>query len=111
MAEKLYDTSAVIELIARRRQRYVPGPVTIFTVVEYPPSLKYVPEVIYPTKRDYALAIKWQVMLRKRGSPLPAVDLLIAAIAFNRGMELVTLDKHFEAVKQVEPQLRIVNRV
>ena len=111
MAEKLYDTSAVIELIVKKKQKYIPGPMTIFTVIEYPPSIKYTSEIIYPTKRDYAQAIKWQIVLRKHGSSLPAIDLLIAAIAFNRSMELVTLDNHFKVIKQIEPQLKIINKI
>ncbi len=111
MAEKLYDTSAVIELVVKRKRKYIPGAVTIFTLIEYPPSIKYVPEIIYPTKRDYAQAIKWQITLRKQGNPLPAVDLLIAAIAFNRDMELVTLDNHFKTIRQVEPNLKITSNI
>ncbi len=103
----LYDTSAVIELVARRRRRLVPGAVTILTAVEYPPAARYALEIVYPGKRDYALAVKWQALLRRRGSPLPAVDLVIAAVAYNRGMELVTLDKHFNVIREVEPGLRL----
>ncbi len=108
MEEALYDTSAVIELVARRRS-VVPGYVSVLTVVEYPPAVRYARLILYPEKRDYHLAAKWQTMLRKRGSPLPAVDLVIAAQAYNRGLTLVTLDKHFLMLRDiVAPELKLV---
>ena len=75
----------MIELVARRRS-IVPGYISILTVVEYPPVVRYARVVLYPEKRDYALAVKWQVELRRRGKPLPAVDLVIATQAYNRGL-------------------------
>ena len=36
--------------------------------------------------------------LRKAGTPIPTNDIWIAAHAFESGAELVTFDKHFEAV-------------
>lgn len=108
MEEALYDTSAVIELVARQRRR-VPGYVSILTVVEYPPVLEYAGLILYPEKRDYRLAIRWQALLRRVGYPLPAVDLLIAAQAYNRSLTLVTLDKHFQVIREhVAPDLRVV---
>ncbi len=105
---KIYDTSAVIELLASRKLKFIPGAITIFTAIEYPPVIPKVSTIIYPSKKDYILAIKWQAKLRKYGRPLPAVDLLIAAIAFNNGFTLVTLDKHFEVIRELEPRLNIV---
>ena len=111
MEEALYDTSAVIELVARRRSS-VPGYISILTVVEYPPAVRYARTILYPEKRDYALAVKWQVELRKRGRPLPAVDLVIAAQAYNRSLTLVTLDHHFRVIREeVAPDLRLVESV
>jgi len=100
----------VIELVARRRRRLVPGAVTALTVVEYPPAAAHALRVIYPSRRDYELAAYLQALLRRRGSPLPAVDLVIAAVAVNRGMLLVTLDKHFQRIEEIEPRLRVEYR-
>jgi len=104
---RLFDTSAVIELVARRRIEVIPGVVSILTVVEYPPAALKASKIIYPSKHDYATAIRWQVILRKRGTPLPAVDLVIAAIAFNNNMTLITLDEHFKMLKEIEPKMNI----
>jgi tRNA(fMet)-specific endonuclease VapC len=111
MEEALYDTSAVIELVARRRS-IVPGYVSILTVVEYPPVLRYSTLILYPEKRDYKLAVKWQAELRRQGQPLPAVDLIIAAQAYNHNLTLVTLDKHFEVLRRlVAPDLKLVTSI
>ena len=108
MEEALYDTSKVIEIVSKSKE-IVRGYISILTVIEYPPSIKYASKILYPEKRDYHLAIKWQVMLRKKGYPLPAVDLVIAAQAYNRGLVLITLDKHFEILKkEAVPELKLI---
>lgn len=108
MEEALYDTSIVIELVAKRRQR-IQGYVSILTVIEYPPVINYASKILYPEKKDYRLAIKWQTILRRKGNPLPAVNLIIAAQAYNRYLTLITLDKHFEALRrEVAPDLKLI---
>ncbi len=57
--------------------------------------------VLYPSKDDYKLAILISKELIKLGSPVPAVDIVIAAIAINNGMKLLTKDKHFIKIKNV----------
>ncbi len=108
MEEALYDTSKVIEIVSKNRE-IIRGYVSVLTVIEYPPSIKYASKILYPEKRDYHLAIKWQIVLRKKGYTLPAIDLIIAAQAHNRGFVLVTLDKHFEILKkEAVPDLKLV---
>ena len=106
-ASKLYDTSIVIKLISKKKVDRIPGYITIYTIIEYPPSLKFADKILYPTKEDYETAIRWQVKLRKSGNPLPAVDLIIAAIGFNNGYEVITMDKHFKYIKEMEKDLKL----
>jgi predicted nucleic acid-binding protein len=96
---KIYDTSAIIELARRRATRRAPY-VSIITVIEYPPAVGYAENILYPTRRDYNLAIAWQSKLRALGSPLPATDLVIVAQAVNDNMVLVARDKHFKTLKE-----------
>lgn len=96
---KIYDTSAIIELVKKKITRKV-SYVSIITVVEYSPALEYTETVLYPTRRDYLLAVKWQSELRALGIPLPATDLLIAAQAVNNNLVLVTRDKHFNILRE-----------
>ncbi len=108
MEETLYDTSIAIRLIAKNKQR-IRGYVSILTIIEYPSTLSYASKILYPEKRDYHLAIKWQTLLRKKGSPIPAIDLIIAAQAYNRSLTLVTQDEHFKILKrEVAPDLKLV---
>ncbi|MCE4599763.1 MAG: hypothetical protein F7C81_06160 [Desulfurococcales archaeon] len=108
MEEALYDTSTVIRIVAKNRQR-VQGYISILTVIEYPPALGYASRILYPEKRDYHLAVRWQTLLRRKGSPMPAVDLIIAAQAYNRNLTLITRDKHFELLKrEVAPDLKLI---
>lgn len=36
----------------------------------------------------------------KRGTPVPVVDAIVAAVAINRELRLVIKDKHFEWIKE-----------
>jgi tRNA(fMet)-specific endonuclease VapC len=38
------------------------------------------------------------VFLRKKGRPIPRNDVWIAALAIEHGMQLLTLDEHFQAI-------------
>jgi hypothetical protein len=109
---KIYDTSAVIELIARKGIEVVPGYISIITAVEYPPAVPRVLGILYPEKRDYHLAIAWQSKLRRLGNPLPAADVIIAAQAYNHDLELITLDKHFQIIKEkLAPALKLTMQI
>ena len=107
LSEKLFDTSAVVDLVLHKDYKVVPGAVSIITIIEWPPALNYVHRILYPTKSDYAKAVELQVRLRRGGRPLPATDLIIAAMAINNDMILVTLDERFQIIKEVEPRLRL----
>jgi tRNA(fMet)-specific endonuclease VapC len=97
---EIYDTSAIVELARRRATRRAPY-VSIITVIAYPPAVEYAENMLYPTRRDYNLAIVWQSKLRALGNPLPATDLVVAAQAVNNNMVLATKGKHFKILKEI----------
>lgn len=107
LSEKLFDTSAVVDLVLHKDYKVVPGAISIITIIEWPPALNYAHRILYPTKSDYAKAVELQVRLRRKGKPLPAADLIIAAMAINNDMVLVALDEHFQTIREVEPKLRL----
>lgn len=41
------------------------------------------------------------VELLKIGKPIPAIDIIIAAIAINNKLKVITCDKHFLSVKEI----------
>ncbi|MBB5252501.1 PIN domain-containing protein [Sulfurisphaera ohwakuensis] len=63
--------------------------------------------VVYPTKEDYEFALKIMVKLRKIGNPVNVVDIILASIAINHNMIVVTNDRDFELIKKVEDKLEI----
>lgn len=76
------------------------GLTTIFNVLKYPKSLeRNLNDIIWPTRDDYTSAIDIIVLLLEIGKPLPAIDVLLAAMCINRKLTLVTRDPHFEYVK------------
>ncbi len=99
MEKNLYDTNKLIELYKKKES--VSGYTTILNVIEFPKALEFNLTIIYPSKSDYRLAIKISTELLKIGKPIPAVDILISAIAINNGLRVVTLDKRFLLVKEV----------
>ncbi len=99
MEKVLYDTSKLID--AYKKRENVRGYTTIFNIIEFPKTLELDLTVLYPSKSDYNLAIKISTELLKIGKPIPAVDAIISAIAINKGLKLVTKDRHFLFVKEV----------
>ncbi|RLE70600.1 MAG: hypothetical protein DRJ37_06270 [Thermoprotei archaeon] len=94
----LYDTGVLIEL----NKKTLKGYTTALNVVEYPKILKIKGlKVIYPNARDYTLAMTISKDLYKIGKPVPAIDIVIAAVAINRGLTLITKNRHFEYIKEV----------
>lgn len=83
------------------------GLITIFSVIEYPPSSKRDFDILFPDSMDYATALRIAEQLRKVGKPLGAVDILIAAMCINRSLTLVTKDNDFLAVHKVIPEFRV----
>ena len=105
MAENLYDTSKLIE--SYKKNEAVRGYTTILNLIEFPKALEMNLKVLYPSKSDCNEALKISVELQKLGKPIPAVDLLIAAIALNNSLTLITRDEHFTIIKQVRKDLNI----
>jgi len=80
---------------------------TIFNLLEYPPAINFLKEIIFPINEDYLRALEIIIKLRRIGKPLPLVDVLIAAIALRCNYKIITKDEHFLTIKEVEPLLKI----
>ena len=106
MDEILYDTSSLIN--AYKQRKLLTGYTTIFNVVEFPKLLELKLTVIYPSKSDYNLAIKLSKDLLKIGEPIPAIDIIVAAVALNRNMKLATTDNHFTVIQEIQPDFEFV---
>ena len=106
MEKNLYDTSKLID--AYKKNERIRGYTTIFNLIEFPKALELDLVVLYPSKSDYNLALKISTELLKIGKPIPAVDVLISAIAINNGLRVVTKDRHFLFVKDVIDDFEVV---
>ena len=106
MEKNLYDTSKLIETY--KRNENIRGYTTIFNLIEFPKALELDLTVLYPSKSDYNLALKISTELLKIGKPIPAVDVIISAIAINNGLKVVTRDKHFLFVKDIMKDFEVV---
>ncbi|MHA1729373.1 MAG: hypothetical protein ACTSWY_11655 [Promethearchaeota archaeon] len=83
---------------------------TIFSIVEYP-VLKLLKNItiFYPSSADYTESIKNAIKLRKKGTPIPSIDILIGTITVNKNFNLVSEDKHFKIFEAIEPRLKRIN--
>ena len=107
MEENLFDTSELIEL-RKSGERGAEGYTTILNLIEFPKAveLQYL-KVLYPTKEDCETALIWSAKLLEQGKPVPAIDLIVSAISARAGLELITRDTHFKAIKAVAKELRL----
>jgi len=98
----LYDTNILIDAYKQRKR--LKGFTTAINAVEFPAvvQMKGI-NIIYPQPKDYKLAAKAMAELLKKGTPVPATDLIIAAVAANRGLALVTRDDHFKRIAEAMP--------
>jgi predicted nucleic acid-binding protein len=98
----IIDTSLAIDRIAE--EKAIEENITIVTAIEYPVILEYkgfTGKVIYADKNDLDLALKLQFRLRERGTMKGAADLIISAIAINKGEALLTADNDFSDISEV----------
>jgi len=107
MEEVVYDTNQLITLL-KSGKRNVKGFTTILNIIEFPKALDLKElGVIYPTLDDYNESLKISAALLRKGTPLPAIDILVASICIRRNLTLCTADKHFTNVKSVINTFRL----
>ena len=107
MEEVLYDTSALISIL-KSGKRAVKGFTTILNIVEFPKALDLKElGILYPTVEDYDEALKIAVSLLKIGKPVPAIDIVIAAMCLRRGLLLLTADAHLTHVKLIKSEFNV----
>ena len=107
MEEIVYDTNELIDL-SKKSKLDLNGFTTIFNLVEFPKALEFEQlTVIYPNLEDYQESLEISLALLQKGKPLPAVDILIAAMCIRRNLVLCTKDNHFTSIKSVRNSFKI----
>ena len=107
MEEVVYDTNQLISLL-KSGKHDVKGFTTILNIIEFPKALDLKElAVIYPTLDDYDESLKISAALLRKGTPLPAIDILVASICIRRNLTLCTTDKHFTNIKSVRNTFKL----
>ena len=97
-AKEILDTSVAME----RKD----GAITVFTAIEYPSSLKKSFGFVLPEIPDYIKSVEIANKLKEKGSPIGAVDIIIAAMCLNRSAVLLTKDNDFQIVANIFPEFK-----
>jgi len=87
--------------------------ITIVTLIEYPPIKEYEGfkgKIYFTNEEDQALAYTLQIALRDKEIPMSVGDLLISAICINRDKPLLTRDKDFLRIQEIEPRFKVILR-
>ncbi len=80
---------------------------TILNLIEFPKAVELTRlGILYPTREDYDNALIWSAVMLKQGTPVPATDLVIAAVSVRLGLQLVTKDQHFKAIRAAVKELK-----
>jgi tRNA(fMet)-specific endonuclease VapC len=107
MEEIVYDTNELIDNL-KKGNADLRGFTTVFNVIEFPKALELEQlAVIYPNSDDYQESIEITIALLQKGTPLPAIDILVAAMCIRRELTLCTKDNHFTAIKAVRKSLKL----
>jgi|SRR3989344_3299989 len=83
------------------------GIITIFSLIEYPPCGERYFDIIFPNTKDYVEAVEIARKLRRKGTLVGAIDILIAAMAVNRSAPLRTKDSDFKQIQAVVQELQL----
>ncbi len=107
MGTPLYDTNVLIERL-RKGISKLEGSTTTLNLIEFPKAATINNlDIVIPGKDDYDKGFELAILLLKAGKPVPAVDIVIAAITINREFVLHTMDKHFKEIQKVAKNLKV----
>ena len=107
MGPSLYDTNVLIDRM-RDGVTKVDGSTTILNLIEFSKAVTMNGlDIILLGTDDFDKGFEISIKLLSAGTPIPAVDILIAAVAINRELVLATKDRHFEYVQKICPEFQI----
>ncbi len=107
MEEVVYDTNELIDLF-KKGKFDLAGFTTVFNLVEFPKALEFENlTLIYPELEDYEESVAISSELLQKGNPLPAIDILVAAICIRKNFSLFTKDSHFTVIKSIRKGFKL----
>ncbi|MHA1618855.1 MAG: type II toxin-antitoxin system VapC family toxin [Promethearchaeota archaeon] len=109
----LLDTNIIIKLPKHMREKFPKNQIkcSFITVLEHPISNKYDKmDVIYPDEQIWAQSLKLAILLRNLGQVIPIADLIIGTTAITYQLTLVSNDRHFDYIKQINSSLTTISQ-
>ena len=107
MEKIVYDTNELIDYLKKGNLDLI-GFTTVFNVIEFPKALEFNQlSLIYPSIEDYQESLEISLALLQKGNPLPAIDILVAAICIRRNLTLSTKDNHFTIIKSIKKDFKL----
>jgi len=107
MEEIIYDTNQLIDL-QKSGQTSINGFTTIFNLIEFPTALDLKDlSIIYPTADDYEESLELSIALLKKGTPMQAIDIMIATICIRRNLTLSTKDDDFSNIAKIRKTFKL----
>ncbi len=109
----ILDTNIIIKLRKRNKDIFQNTEKDLYTsilsVIEYPKAVLCENlNVIQPSATIFESALDISVSLRKNGTPIPSIDIIIGATALENSLCIVSEDNHFQSLVKVRPQLRLI---
>ena len=114
----LFDTSALIKMF--KEKEFQMGAISVITLIEFLRGIpknkrsktkKLLEEAFDIIPLDNHVILEYCNLyeeLRKTGSLIPDADLIIAASAKTKNLKLITMDKHFEKLKNQGLEIEII---
>jgi tRNA(fMet)-specific endonuclease VapC len=107
METPLYDTNILIDHM-RDGVTTLDGFTTILNLIEFPKAVTLNGlNIIIPGNEDYDTGFELSLLLLEAGTPIPAIDIILAAVAINRKLVLQTRDQHFEYVRKINRKFQV----
>ncbi|TFG26429.1 type II toxin-antitoxin system VapC family toxin [Candidatus Thorarchaeota archaeon] len=107
METSLHDTNILIDHV-RDGATSLEGYTTILNLIEFPKAVTLQGlDIILPGKDDYDKGFELSLLLLEAGTPIPAIDIVLAAVAINRNLVLQTRDQHFEYVRKINQEFQV----
>ncbi len=67
-------------------------------------------DIIYPDEQIWAQTLKLAILLRNVGQVIPITDLIIGTTAITYQLTLVSNDRHFDYIKQINSSLTTISQ-
>jgi tRNA(fMet)-specific endonuclease VapC len=107
MESPLYDTNILIDHM-HDGATSLDGFTTILNLIEFPKAVTLQGlDIIIPGKDDYDKGFELSILLLEAGTPIPALDIVLAAVAINRNLVLQTRDQQFEYVRKINRDFQV----